>query len=180
MNKKNNSYQQGKLSTINITTLAVVLAFRIIFAFIPAFSYGQYVEFGVGFIGAALTGALFGPWYAMIVGVAADLITTSMKGYQFFIGFTFSAALGGFIYGLMLWRKDTTWLRVFITVLLITLIVNLGFNSLWIRIMYGQAWLVFMPARIIKNAISLVLNTVVLKLLLSHPTTQRLINKYRF
>ncbi|UUX33167.1 folate family ECF transporter S component [Fundicoccus culcitae] len=180
MNKTTKRYQTGKLSALNITVLGVVLAFRILITFVPAFSVGNYVEIGIGFIGAALTGALFGPWYAMIVSVANDLITTSMQGYQFFIGFTLSAALGGLIYGYMLWRKEITWKRVFTTVLIITLVVNLGLNSLWIRIMYGQAWIAFMPARIAKNAVSLVLNTVILKLLFDNPTVKRMIEKYRF
>lgn len=180
MKNSNKKYQTGKLSALHIVLLGLVLAFRILLSLIPPISGGNYVEIGLGFIGAAFTGVLFGPWYAMIVSVANDIITTNMSGTTFFIGFTFSAALGGLFYGWMLWRKPLSWKRIFITVLLVTVVINLILNSIWIRMMYGSSWIAFMPTRIIKNIVSLFTNTFILKMIFDQPTIKRLVEKYRF
>lgn len=185
MNKKHNQhtikYQRaGKLQTQQITMLGIVLAGRIILSYVPSMNFGTYAEIGFGFIGTALSGILFGPWYALIVSVANDLITSLLHGQNFFLGFVFSAALGGYIYGKLLWRQAFSWRRTFLAVLLVTLIINLGLNSLWLKIMFDQAWIAFMPLRIGKNLVSLPLNTLMLGLIFQNPTIRRLINQYKF
>ncbi|WPC09522.1 hypothetical protein [Globicatella sp. PHS-GS-PNBC-21-1553] len=63
---------------------------------------------------------------------------------------------------------------------MITLFVNLGLGSLWVRMMTGKAWEVFMGMRIIKNAISLFLNTAILYSLFNHPIIKKYIQQYHF
>lgn len=172
--------RSGKLDTLNITLMGIVLAARIVLSYVPSLEFGTYAEIGVGFIGTAISGILFGPWYAIIISVINDIITALLHGQQFFLGFTFSAGLAGFIYGWMLWRKPVSWQRIFIAVLLITLIVNLGFNSLWVKMMFGRAWMAFMPLRLAKNLVSLPINTVLLVLIFKNPSIQKLIHKYQF
>lgn len=185
MNKKHSQQpirytKAGKLQTQQITLLAIVLAGRIVLSYVPSLSFGTYAEIGFGFIGTAFSGILFGPWYALIVSVANDLITSLLHGKNFFLGFVISAALGGFIYGKLLWRQPFSWLRAFLTVLLVTVVINLGLNSLWIKMMFNEAWVAFMPLRIGKNLVSLPLNTLMLGLVFKNPTIQRLIKHYEF
>lgn len=169
-----------KLSSIQITLLGVMLGIRIILGFLPAIRFEPFVQMGFGFIGAGLSGILFGPWYAMIVGIANDIISALLMGKSFFFGYTLSAALGGIIYGFGFWRQNITIKRVFIVVLIVTLFVNIGLGSLWVRMMTGKAWAVFMGVRVAKNAVSLFLNTLVLYLIFKHPTIKRYISKYQF
>lgn len=171
--------RSGKLDTLHITLMGIVLAARIVLSYVPSLEFGTYAEIGVGFIGTAISGILFGPWYGLIISVINDIFTALLHGQQFFLGFTFSAGLAGVIYGWMLWRKPINWQRIFIAVLLITLIINLGFNSLWIKMMFGRAWMAFMPLRIIKNLVSLPINTLLLGLILKNPSIQKLILKYQ-
>lgn len=185
MNKKNSQKpirytKAGQLQTQQITLLGIVLAGRILLSYVPSLKFGSFAEVGFGFIGTAISGALFGPWYALIVSVANDLITSLLHGQNFFLGFVVSAALGGYIYGKLLWRQAFSWQRIIIAVLLVTVIINLGLNSLWLKIMFDQAWLAFMPLRIIKNLISLPLNAALLGLIFQNPTVRRLINQYNF
>lgn len=172
-------YKQ-KLSSLQITLLGIMLGIRIILGFIPSLKIEPYVQMGFGFIGAAFSGILFGPFYAMIVGIANDIISALLTGQSFFFGYTLSAALGGLIYGWGLWRKPITLKRLFIVVLIVTLLINLGLGSLWIKMMTGKAWAVFMGMRVIKNIISLFLNTFVLYGIFRHPTVKRYITKYQF
>ena len=179
--QKQTSYRlPGKLSTIQVTLLGIILGLRIVLSFLPSLDFGKLVQIGVGFVGTALSGILFGPWYALIVSIANDLITAMLHGKQFFLGFTLSAAVGGLLYGLFLWRKPTSLKQIALAVLAVTLIVNIGMNSIWIRMMYGKAWSVFMPMRIIKNLISFPLNTAILYFLFNIPTIKKFIQRYQF
>lgn len=174
MNKKQ------RLTAVQIALLGIILGLRIAISFLPAIKIGPYVEMGFGFIGAAFSGILFGPWYAMIIGILNDVITAQMNGYPFFFGYTISAALGGLIYGFGFWRKDINLKRVFCIILIITLVVNLGLGSIWVRMMTGKAWEVFMGLRIAKNTISLFLNTGILLVIFNNPTIKRYIKRYQF
>lgn len=170
-----------KLDAKKIALMGIVLAARIILSYIPGLNIGNLVEIGVGFIGVALTGVLFGPIYAMLLSTIADLLTFFLSGSGiFFPGFTLSAAVGGLIYGAVLWRKELNWKRIFIAVLLVTLIVNLGMNSLWVKMMYGKAWSAFMGMRLVKNLISLPLNTILIYYFFNSSGMQRLIKEFRF
>ncbi|MBR7928061.1 folate family ECF transporter S component [Aerococcaceae bacterium zg-ZUI334] len=169
-----------KLTTIQLSLLGIILGIRIAMSFIPSFKVGTFVELGVGFIGTALSGALFGPFYAMVIGVINDIITALIHGKSFFFGYTLSAAIAGLIYGFGLWRKNHSLKRIFITVLLITIVVNLGLGSIWVKMMTGKAWEVFMGIRIVKNIFSLFLNTFILYVLFNHPTIKRYIDRYKF
>lgn len=176
-NKRLNSTSAAQ----KIALLALVLAFRLILGMIPGFSYGPYVQIGFGFIGAMLTGAMFNPVWAVIISGAADLIEFMLAPSGVFMpGFTLSAMVGGLIYSLLFWRKDITWKRVLAAVVLVTLIVNLGMNSLWVYMMTDKAFAVFMPARILKNLVSLPLNTLIGTLIFTNPTIKRFIENYRF
>ncbi|MGF3066011.1 hypothetical protein [Facklamia sp. P12950] len=79
-----------------------------------------------------------------------------------------------------MWRKERNWKNILIAVVLVTFIVNLGFGSLWIKMMQGKAWAAFMPIRIAKNAVSLPLNTIILVIILKLPVIDRLIKKFQF
>lgn len=58
------------------------------------------------FVGRAVTGALLGPFYSAIVGIAADILGCFYKGYTLNPGITFAAALRGVTFGIFLWRKQ--------------------------------------------------------------------------
>ena len=65
------------------------------------------------------------------------------------------------------------------TVLLVTIVCNLGLNSIWVHMMTGKAFAVIMPLRILKNMITLPLNTAILTVLFSNKTMKILIEKYK-
>lgn len=174
------SHHKSRLTTYQLSLLGIMLGIRIVLSYLPSFNVGEYVQLGFGFIGAALSGALFGPFYAIILGILNDIITALLKGYNFFPGYTLSAALGGLFYALGLYRKSFTLKRIFITVLCVTVFINIGLGSLWIRMMTGKAWEVFMGLRIAKNVVSLFLNTGLIYLLFNQPTIKKFIEKRRF
>lgn len=176
-----NTKKYNRKQILDITVMAMVLAIRLVMEMLPTIKFGLYVQIGFGFIGAAIAGVMLGPWRAALVGILVDILGNFFRGEtgQFFLGYTFTALVGGFIYGYFLYKRPLRWEQIFMTVLLVTLFCNLGLNSLWVYMMTGKAFAVFMPLRIIKNLISFPLNTAILTVLFSNQTMKTLIEKYR-
>ena len=176
-----NTKKYNRKRTLDITVMAMVLAIRLGMEMLPAITFGLYVKIGFGFIGAAIAGVMLGPWRAALVGILVDILGNffSGKSGQFFIGYTLTALVGGLIYGYFLYKRPLRWEQIGLAVLLVTLFCNLGLNSIWVHMMTGEAFTVFMSMRILKNMISLPLNTAILTVLFSNKTMKILIEKYR-
>lgn len=116
------------------------------------------------FLAYAACGFLYGPMVAGIYGAVLDILTfLVMPDGQFFIGYTLSAFVTGFIYGACLYKKKVTFKRCFVVKLLNNLIINLFFTPLWLYIMgWGSAVIFFSSSRIIKNIVLLPLESGVL------------------
>jgi ECF transporter S component (folate family) len=121
------------------------------------------VRIGFGFLPIALCAIMFGPLIGGITGVLADLIGMMLfpKG-TYFPGFTLSAFLSGAIYGLLLYKKPITTIRVGLSVLIIKLFINLGLDTIWLSILYKKAIIVILPTRIISNAVMFPIQTLLI------------------
>ena len=101
-------------------------------------------------------GILFGPFWAGIGGVLADLAGMALFAKAtFFIGFTLNAFIEGAIYGFFFYRKEITWKRSFFAVLAVTIVINLVLTPLWLALLYHVplfSWVVWAP-RLLKTVI---------------------------
>ena len=116
--------------------LGIIVAMKII---LGQFSVGPAtVKVGLGFIGSVLLGYFFGPVWGTIGGGISDLVASAIFGNQggFFIGFTLTAMVGPLIYALFLYNKPVKIWRIVVSTILVTIIVNIGMNTLWLHIMY--------------------------------------------
>lgn len=172
--------RKGKLSTRQITIMAILLAFRIMLSFIPSLQIAEIAKMGFGFIGNAMTSAIIGPWWNFVHSAFNDIIVALLKGYQLFLGYTFSDGLAGLIYGYFFFRKERNFKNIAIAVFLVTLICNIGLGTLWIRMLQGKAWMAILPLRVSKNIASLFLNTFLLYFLFKIPTIDKLIDEHQF
>lgn len=165
-------------TTQQIAVLGVLMALRIILSRF-SIQITPSVQLAFGFIVASMIGMLFGPWVAGFAGVGTDLLTTFLFGKSnFFIGFTFTAFVGGFIYGVFLHRKEIKWHHVLMAVLLNTLFANLFLNTLWINILYETPILVLLASRIPQNLIMGPIRFVLIYLILSNKQLQEIYNRY--
>lgn len=176
-----NTKKYNRKRTLDITVMAMVVAIRLVMEMLPKINFGLYVQIGFGFIGAAIAGVMLGPWRAALVGILVDILGNFLSGKtgQFFLGYTLTALVGGLIYGYFLYKRPLRWEQIGLAVLLVTIFCNLGLNSIWVHMMTGKAFAVFMSMRILKNMISLPLNTAILTVLFSNKTMKTLIEKYR-
>ena len=121
------------------------------------------VRIGFGFIPIVLSAMLFGPVIGGTTAMLADILGMMIfpRG-AYFPGFTFSALVGGVIYGLVLYNKPKTVLRIFLAVLLVTVIRDLGLNTLWLSILSHKAVNIIMIPRILKSLFMLVVQVLII------------------
>lgn len=137
----------------------------------------QYLRVTFGFIADAFGGIILGPVLGGIASAISDLIGVFLfsSNGAFFPGFTLSAFTGAFIYGLVLRKNPGSIYRILVSVLLVTIVVDLTMNTAWLSIMYKKAWTVFFTARLAKSLIFMPIQVVVIKLLWKY--TGKEINK---
>ncbi len=105
----------------------------------------------IGFSSLALAACAF--TYGPVVGGLAGIICDNVKYFLNPSGpymplFEF---LTGFIYGLFFYKKKITLPRVILARLTIVLLINIVLTPLWLHLLYGKAYIVYVQARILKN-----------------------------
>ena len=96
----------------------------------------------------------------MLLFGLADLIGALLFPFgAYFVGYTASAVISGFIYGIFLHRKKKipakTYLwKLIVACLLSNLICNLLLNSIWIYVTTKKAISVILPTRIVKELVT--------------------------
>jgi ECF transporter S component (folate family) len=152
-----------KLTSLQVIWLAVLMAMQMVLA---KFSIGNdtLVKVGFGFIGTALLGYFFGPWWAAIASGLDDIISMFLfgGGANFFFGFTLSAMMAGLIYGYWLHERPHQWRYTILAVLTVTVVVNMVMNTIWVHWMYQTPWSLLITWRLLKQFISAPINIVVL------------------
>ena len=111
------------------------------------------LRLSIGFITQAAAGMLLGPVIAMLTGAAGDIISHLLfPTGAYFPGYTFTAVVGGLIYGALLFdRPRMGYLRALATKGAVSAVCNLFLNTLWISMTGGKAMMVLLPARALKN-----------------------------
>lgn len=144
----------------NVVFCGMMAAIAVILGYVATIRLGQYIRIGFSGLPNQVVDYLFGPAIGAIFGAALDIIKWFLQPTgDFFPGFTISAALGGIIYGYAFYKKNVTVKRVLIAQLIVKIFVNIGLNSLWLKMLYDQAIIALLPGRILSNAIMLPIDT---------------------
>ncbi len=144
----------------NVVFCGMMAAVAIILGYVATIRIGQFIRIGFSGLPNQVIDYLFGPAVGAIFGAALDIIKWFLQpSGDFFPGFTISAALGGIIYGFAFYKKNITIPRVLIAQLIVKIFVNIGLNSLWLKMLYDQAIIALLPGRILSNSIMLPIDT---------------------
>lgn len=143
-----------------IILTALLLATLIIFSRLLSIKT-PFIKISFAFVPTMLCAIWLGPKWTVLLNVLGDLIgATLFPTGPYFIGYTLSTAIAGFIYGILLYEKTPhsfsskeLVIRVTLSVLLVAIIVNLGINTLCTSITTGKAFQVLFLARCIKQLI---------------------------
>ena len=134
---------------------AMLLAIAVVLGF-NTLQLTESLKIGFAYLPNELAGMMFGPVVGAIIGGTADVLKFLVNPTgPFFPGFTISGICGGFIYGCVLYKKPLHIGRIILANSLVTVLVNLLLNTYWISVLYGNAFVALLPARIIKQLIML-------------------------
>lgn len=115
---------------------------------------GPTLQISFASLPIAAGGMLFGPFVGAIIGFISDILGYIVRPNGFFFpGFTLNAILIGMFFGFFFYRKKLTFMSVILSSLLITVVINLGLTTLWLSMMYGDAFIALLGARVVKNLI---------------------------
>ncbi len=166
MKKIKELYQHSLLEltvTRNVVLCGLLAALAIVLGMVASISVGPYVRIGFSGLPNRIVEFLFGPAAGCLFGGALDILKYIIKpDGPYFFGFTLSAMLSGIIYGSIFYRKPVSVKRIFLAEFLIKLLINCLLNTLWLNMLYGQAFLALLPLRMLKNAIMLPIDSFIL------------------
>jgi ECF transporter S component (folate family) len=156
--KISNSFSEMK-SIYTLSTIAMLLALRVvlgIFANGTLALFGNSIKISGAFLPIAITGAMFGPIPASLVGALGDILSFFMNPgttSSYFPGFTISGLLTGFIYGMAFYKNKITIPRVIIGWVANMLIVETFLAAYWLVIIKGTPYTLELSFRFISVAI---------------------------
>ena len=149
--------------TQNLVICGLMAALAVVLSYVASIDFGPYIRIGFSGIPNRMIEFLFGPIVGSIFGGTLDVLKYLIKpNGPFFFGFTFDAMFASVIYGSLLYKKPIKLWRIALAEFLAKLIVNCGFNTLWISMLYGKGFFLLLPARILKNAVMLPIDTAIL------------------
>jgi ECF transporter S component (folate family) len=142
-----------------VVLAGLLLAILIIFQRYISVDLSPTLRVNFGYVPLILIGTLLGPVWGAIIGVAGDLLgMLLMPKASFFPGFTFNALLTGIIYGALLYNRPNNksyLVRLIISVVVVSVVVNLGLNTLWLSVMYKRAFMALIAPRALSNFIQM-------------------------
>lgn len=152
-----------------IILAAILLAMNIILSRFLSIKT-PIVKISFAFVPTALCATYLGYKWTILINILGDIIgATLFPTGPYFIGYTISTAIAGFIYGILLYKENPDTytdkqfcIRTIIAVLLITVIVNMGLNTLWTSITSGKAFMVLFATRVIKQLIMVPIHIIVI------------------
>ena len=144
-----------------ITTMAMLAAIAIILGMF-SIEYGNFIRIGFSSIPNGIIAYLFGPTVGGIFSGTLDIIKYILKPTgPFCPQLTLVTMLAGVMYGCMYYKKKLTLPRVLITKFIVMLVCNVFLNTLCLTVLYGQAFMVILPARALKNLIMWPIDSVI-------------------
>ncbi len=138
----------------SLVMAGMLLAVQVVLGLVAAIPVGPSIRISFGYLALSSVGALLGPAVAPINGALADVIGHFIHPTgPYFPGFTITGLASGFIYGMLLYKRDITLRRLLVTKLVIDVVCNLLLNTLWLNMLYGKAFFALLPSRALKNLV---------------------------
>lgn len=125
---------------------------------------GQTLQVKFAFIPMAVGVAVYGPVMGAVVAALTDTLSFFLfnGGWAYFPGYMLSEVLAAMIFGLFLYRKKITVWRLFGARTLVNFPINVALGALWSYILYDAAYIADLWLRLVKNALLLPLEVILL------------------
>ena len=136
-----------------ITTCAVFGAMSVLLGYY-SIRVTPYLKIGFSALPNELVDYLFGPVVGALFGGGMDLIKFMLNPTDGFNpGFTFTAMLAPFIYGVFLYKRPLSLPRMLAAKFVVIIDCNILLNTYFLSLITGNGYLAMMPQRIIKNLV---------------------------
>ena len=140
---------------------AMLIAIGVILGFFSV-QLTEFIRIGFSGIPNELASMLFGPVVGGIMGGIGDILKFLIKPMgPYFFGYTLNAMLGPVIYGIFFYHRPIQLGRVVAAKITVALLVNLLLGTWWLTILYGKGFLAILPARFIKQVVSVPIDSVI-------------------
>lgn len=107
--------------------------------------------------------AVYGPVVGMLAAAVTDTLNFVLfPSGPYFPGYLLSEMLASLIYGLFLYRKKITVLRLFGAKFLVNYLCNVVLGSLWSQMLYGKGYLYYLAKSLVKNSLLLPIEVMLL------------------
>ena len=158
-----------KISVKALTQIALLIALEVILT--RFFSIQTpLVRIGFGFLPIAMIAMLHGPLLAGISYAIGDIIGAMFLPIgpaPYFPGFTLSHFLTGVIFGLFLYSKSKDMVRIVAAVVAVNVFIRIGLTTVWLSILWEDAFIALLPARILAAAIMAPIQIICIRLIAS-------------
>ena len=117
------------------------------------------ITIGFAFVPIMLSAIILGTKYSVFIATVSDIIGALLfPTGSYFFGFTITSFLTGLVYGLILYRKEFKFdknfiIRLTISVVIVTGLLNGCLNTIWIIMINKGASNVVIPIRILKQLV---------------------------
>ena len=136
----------------NVRVLAfagLVCAMAIVLEGLPIYLLGPSLKIYFSFLVVGLGCMCYGPCVGMMAGAIIDSVGFLLSSYGE------PAVLSGFLYGVLLYKRKPTLLRIIVVRLIINYGSNVLLGSVWKAMLYGKGYLYYLTSGAIKNTLML-------------------------
>lgn len=155
-----------------IVVTGMLIAVHVLMSMLIMIPVGSYLKISFSFLALASIGMLFGPIPGAMAGAITDILgfmLANKTGDPYHPGFTLVQITAGLIYGIFLYRAEVNKFfsaKCFIAKFLVAVICNLIMNSFFLYQLYDVAFWGGMPLRLVKNAVQLPIDVILMSLIL--------------
>ena len=119
----------ARITTYKLCVMGILVALQIMLSRITAISVGNWLRISFGFLPNAVAGYLFGPVGGLLVAVVGDALGTLLTGQVINPGLSLATAISGLLYGLFLYKRPLSWVRVMLCLLAVSLFCHFLLNT---------------------------------------------------
>lgn len=179
---ENRTHNHSSVLSVQVLVfLGLMGALSIVLSFVGTIRIGNYLRIGFSDLPNRLNDFLLGPFLGALFGGVMDIVKYLLQPTgPFFPGYTLSAVCGSLIFGFIthgMHGHKLSLVRIFAAELLIKVFVNIGMNTAWSCLLYGNALMAILPARILANLIQLPMDTAVIYFVLLSLEKSRVLSR---
>lgn len=158
-------HSNSKFNLTTIVCVAFLIALDIILTRFLSIQT-QFLRIGFGILPVAVAGIAFGPVWGAVCGGIGDILGMLIyPSGAYFPGFTVTAVLTGLIFGLLLYKKRYSFIRLLAACAVVCIFLNLLLDTLWLDMMYGSGYIALLPGRFIKCILNIPIYAIILEVL---------------